>query len=77
MSALPSGPLAVRYQQLAERARATGWQLHGEPAAVILRPIHAAALGLHPDPPPDHGGAYLVVVLSAAATDQLDALLAR
>jgi hypothetical protein len=40
---------------------------------VILQPIHAAALGLHVDPPQGVGD-HLVVVVSVTAEDELDAL---
>jgi hypothetical protein len=62
--------------QLVEHARGQGWRLDGAPTAVILQPIHAAALGLGVNPPEDPGD-YLVAVVSVAATDELDALLAR
>jgi hypothetical protein len=44
--------------------------------AVILQPHHAVAFGLRVDPPEEPGD-FLVVVLSVAAADELDAMLAR
>jgi hypothetical protein len=62
-------------EQLVEHARESGWRLEGAPAAVILQPVHAAALGLRATVPEDPT-AYLVAVVSVAAADELDTLLA-
>jgi hypothetical protein len=69
------GLLGQVLDQLVEHAHGLGWRLDGTPAAVILQPIHAAALGLHAAPP-EGPGDHLVVVVSVAAEDELDALLA-
>jgi hypothetical protein len=70
------GLLGQVLDQLVEHAHGLGWHLDGAPAVVILQPIHAAALGLHADPP-EGPGDFVVAVVSVAAADELDALLAR
>jgi hypothetical protein len=67
------GLLGQVLDQLVEHPHGLGWRLDGAPAAVILQPIHAAALGLHVDPPQGVGD-HLVVVVSVTAEDELDAL---
>jgi hypothetical protein len=69
------GLLGQVLDQLVERARESGWRLDGAPAAVILQPVHAAALGL-PVTAPEDPAPYLVAVVSAGAVDELDALVA-
>ena len=53
-----------------------GWRLQGEPTVFIVRPQHAAALGLDVTLP-EAPGEYLAVVVSVDAVDELDVLLAR
>jgi hypothetical protein len=70
------GLLVQVLDQFVEQARESGWRLEGAPAAVILQPVHAAALGL-PVTVPEGLGDFVVAVVSATVEDELDALLAR
>lgn len=70
----PAGAPARPGPGSARRARSgQGWAPAREPAAVILQPIHAAALGFGIDPS-EGPTPYLVAVVSLPAVDELGAL---